>query len=295
MLTVSLLVNSCGTPAPIAQTHSDQESTSEAKQPNRWQQRVGQSALVISGALVASCLLIAKVRKLCADIVAPEQAKNITSSRVNDEVLLSMVEALQKQQHSAEEIAQMREELALLRLEFEDYRDYLDSRSGRQANLTGTFMENNTLLFLPGIIADLYKGEEIIKMSRNVEGNFLKSRGKDKDFEIDVIAITAERVFVIETKTTLRRKDVDRLVSRLENFHQLSFADKKLNKLIHGKPVHGGFSYRFNGKISPKDNVQEKRASEYARKHKLLTIPSFLSHKSSPKQVTRLRNFAPKK
>ena len=103
-------------------------------------------------------------------------------------------------------------------------------------------------MLLHRIIPDLY-GENVEKIVRNVEGNYARTHGRDKDFEIDAIVITPKRVFVIETKLTLKQKDVDRLVMLLENFQQLKFADERLRRLMRSKPVHGGLSYNFDPKI----------------------------------------------
>ena len=273
-------------PDAASQLRSRRTSASEEDKPDRWQQRAGRGALVISGALVASCLLITRVRKLCVRLVAPERAKHATPDHL-DKTLSSVWEG---QRHSKAEVARLQEELAVLRKEYEEFRDHTHNIGGKRANIVGSLFENDTVQALYRIIPALYKGEHVKKIVRNVEGNYAKTSGRDRGFEIDAIVITAKRVFVIETKLTLKHKDVDRLVMLLENFRQLKFADKKLHTLMRSKPVHGGFSYNFDPKIE-KEGERAKRVSKYAQQHKLLTIPRLLSDKSTPKQVYELRDF----
>ena len=161
--------------------------------------------------------------------------------------------------------------------------------AGRQTS-TALVFENDTIHALKEIIPDLYKGHRVKKIVRNVEGYFTKATGKNKYFEIDAIAITRKRVFVIETKISFKKEDVDRLIMLLENFHQFKFTDPKLHKLLRKKQVHGGFSYIFDYKIK-KEDALARRASKYAQDQKLLTIPNLLSHKSKPKQIQELRSF----
>ena len=283
-----LLVSSCGLPDPVAQWHSDRESAPEEDTHDRWQKRAKQSALVVSGALVASCLLVIKVRKLCVRIVAPERVRNVTPSSVDEATLLSM---LQSQQRSTSEIALLHEELAVLRKEYEEFHDYIQSSNGRLANVIGALFENDTVEALPKIISDLYKGEHA-KVVRNVEGSFSTVRGKIKYFEIDAMAITNKRVLVIETKVTMKRKDVERLNMLLENFHHIRFTDPRLNTVLRHKRVHGGLSYLFDHKLAPDSGMQAKSAANYAHQHHgLLTIPRLMSNKVHPQQVEKLREF----
>ena len=141
MLATALLVNGCGIPDAASQLNSRRGYVSEEDKPDNWQQHVGKSALVISGTLVASCLLIARVRKLCARLVAPERAKHVTPERL-DEALLSAWEA---QQHSKNKVEQLQEELAVLRKEYEEFRDQQHNSGGKQANILGSLFENNTV------------------------------------------------------------------------------------------------------------------------------------------------------
>ena len=274
-------------PDAASQLRSRRTYASEEDKPDRWQQRAGRGALVISGALVASCLLIMRVRKLCVRLVAPERAKHATPDHL-DKTLLSVWEG---QRHSKAEVARLQEELAVLRKEYEEFRDHMHNTGGKQANIVGSLFENDTVQALSRIIPTLYEGEHVKKIVRNIEGNYAKTSGTNRGFEIDAIVITAKRVFVIETKLTLKQKDVDRLVMLLENFRQLKFADKRLHTLIHNKPVHGGFSYNFDPKIE-KEGERAKRVSKYAQQHNLLTIPRLISNKSTPKQVDKLRDFS---
>ena len=284
-----LLLNSCGTPAPVTQLQSNHEPAPEEKTPNRWQKRAGQSALVISGALIASCLLVAKVRKLCVRIIAPDQVKSVNPPRVDETTLVS---AWQSPQHSANEIALLHEELAALRKEYEELHSYVQSNNGRTANILGSLFEHDTVKALPKIISDLYS-VKYARVVRNVEGSFSKGRGKNKNFEIDAIAITDEQVFVIETKLTLTRRGVDRFAEKLENFQQIKFKDRRLNKELKRRKVHGGLSYQADSKFEPDGSFRAKRASDYAyEKYKLLTIPQLVSDKAHPKQVDKLHDFS---
>ena len=287
ILTAALLLNSCGIPVSTTQRYSERETAPEEEQPSRWQKRAGQSAVVISSALVVSCLLIARVRKLCARVVTPQQTKN---TRV-DEKLLSILEA---QRHRDAEVAQLQEELATLSKEYKEYRSFLDVGVGKQAYINGFIFENETVHALYKIIPDLYEGEQVKKIVRNVDGYFSKTDGKNKDFEIDAIVITAERVFVIETKIKIKKRDVDRLVMLLENFHQLKFSNNNLHRLLRGKHVHGGFSYLFDAKIEKKGE-RVRKVAKYAQHHKLLTIHRLHSQRSTPSRVGKLRYFRQRK
>ena len=201
---------------------------------------------------------------------------------------------LEAQRHSDAEVARLQEELATLRKEYKEYRDYLDVGGGKQAYINGFVFENETVHALYKIIPDLYEGEQVQKIVRNVDGYFSKTSGKDKDFEIDAIVITAERVFVIETKIKIKKRDVDRLVMLLENFHQLRFSNNNLHRLLRGKHVHGGFSYLFDAKIE-KAGKRVKKVAKYAQHHQLLTIRRLHSQSSTPSQVNKLRYFRQRK
>ncbi len=269
MLATALLANGCGLPDPAAQLHDVQEFAAE-EQPDRGKKLVKQSALLISGASLAGCLLIAKMRKLCADIVASRQSKKHQS--------------IPSTKHS------LHEELTTLRQEYEEFRDYYNVVRGKQANINGFVFETQTVQALYKIIPDLYEGEQVKKIVRNVEGSYAEKPGRNKDFEIDAIVITTKRVFVIETKLTLKRGDIDRLITLLENFHQLKFAAQGLRHALRSKPVHGGFSYLTEAKTATA-GARSRRASKYAQQHRLLTIPRLSSDKSTPRQVAELQDF----
>lgn len=282
------LLSSCGTVGPVAELQGNDESVTEKDTTDHRHRRLQQGALIISGAVVTSCLVIARVRKLCARIVAPERVKNVAPSPADDKMLLSV---LQSQQRNADKLAELHEELVVLRKEYENFRADILRNGGRQANINGFAFENDTVQSLSLIIPDLYKGERVRKVVRNIEGSFSSQQEKGRGFEIDAIAITNKRVFVIETKVTLKRKDVDAFVARLEKFHQLNFADKELNNWMRDKPVHGGLSYYFDATLEIDDSTRTMQVSKYAREYKLLTIPRLLSDKARPKQVAKLRDF----
>ena len=283
IVTAALLLNSCGQYEHVAQLQAETEPQEE-KPPASWQQRVGQGALVVGGVVVASCLLMVKVRKLCASIVMTKQAKHLPQ-QMDEVTLLSDAPLLRYE----ERIAQLQDEVTTLQRKSEELRDFVHTNAGRQANLNGSFFEHDTEHALYRIIPNLYKGERVKKIFRNIDGHFSGSHSRNKDFEIDAIVVTEKRVFTIETKVTLTRRDVDRFVALLKKFPQLKFSNKEIYKAMRGKPVHGGFSYQFDARLE--DVVNARTASGYARKHNLLTIPRLTDHKSKPQQINKLRDF----
>ena len=292
-------------PDPVAQLQAEREPQEE-KPPASWQQRVGQGALVIGGVVVASCLLVVKVRKLCASIVMTKQAKHLPQQM--DEVALASDAPLLRYE---EKIAQLQDEIATLQREGEELRNFVNTNTGRQVTLNGSFFEHHTEHALYKIIPNLYEGERVEKIFRNIDGHFSDLHSRNKNFEIDAIVITTERVFAIETKVTLSRENVDRFVALLKKFPQLKFANKKIYEAVQSKPVHGGFSYQFDTKLkldvahatrtasARQGNEYKQRqavskvrsASGYARKHGLLTIPRLTDHKSRPQQLDKLSDF----
>ena len=284
---VALLVNSCGTLAPSArQLHADAPDRDDSVDVG-WQQYAERSAIVIGGVVVASCVLVARVRKLCVRIVAPERAQDTLPV---DKTLFAAMK--QWQARTTDELSKVQKELKVLRHEYDDFHTDMMSVIGRQANFNGFAFENDTVHALYRIIPKLF-GENVAQIMRNVDGYFPKPSGKRRHFEIDAVVITAKRIFVVETKVILKPKDVDRLVELLENSHKFKFADNELNKALRNKQVHGGFSYVYDSKLDPQDKVGKARvASRYARdQHRLFVISRLRADKSYPKKLEKLRDF----
>ena len=278
-------MSSCGLPDPAAQLQGETEPPEE-KPPASWQRQVGQGTLVVGGVVVASCLLVVKMRKLCTRIVMPKQAKHLSPQM--DEVALAADAQLQ---HYGEKISQLQDEVTTLRRESKKLHNFVHAAAGRQANLNGAFFEHSTEHALYKIIPNLYKSEKVKKIFRNIEGYLSSPYGKNKNFEIDAIVITAERVFAIETKVTLTRKAVDHFVTLLKKFPRLKFTNDEINVAVQNKSVHGGFSYQFDSKLNLDAASTARSASDYAREHNLLTIPSLTDYKSKPQWMNKLRDF----
>lgn len=248
-----------------------------------------QGTLIAAGVSIVSCLLITRVRKLCASVFAAERGDSL-SLRATDEMLVIL------QKHRATELQELHTEIATLRKQYEALQEgqtALHSNIGRQANINGFAFENDTLHALPEIISRLYKGEVVRKVMRNVEGRFARARGgKSKHFELDALVITTKRVFVIETKIVLKAKNVDHLARILNKFSNVKFADAGLSKELQGKPVHGGFSYLFDMKETFTDGRQPMSAAKYAREqYQMLTVPRLIANKTLPSSVEKLRDF----
>ena len=98
---------------------------------------------------------------------------------------------------------------------------------GQWGKLMESLVEGDLVELLRG------KGIEVDMTLQN-----LKKKKNGEEWELDIVAINGKEVVVVEVKTTMKVKDVDRFVNRtLENFIEKIFPEYK------DKTVYGAMAY----------------------------------------------------
>ena len=145
------------------------------------------------------------------------------------------------------EAAQQKTEAAL-----QEFKESVDkqcrelSRSVRNINTRwGQFMENLAEKDLPVLLRE--RGIQVDKILPHLLA--LKNDGYTRKAEYDLVAHNGEEIVVVEVKTTLFRKDIDRFLVKLGQFRNY-FSDWKDYK-IYGAMIYMGEAREEIGKAVP--------------------------------------------
>lgn len=269
----------------IAVGNAEQQSP-----PDKGSVVVIKAGAIVVGVAAVSCTLVPRVRKMCREGLLFLLRTNDNVGRHGKAVDVSEIDKLHR------DIDQLKDDAQLLADETKKIQltadENLRSMLGRQANFNGFAFENATAEALPRLLNELFPKLQMRNIVRNVEG-YYRDGDNIRRLEFDTIAISDQHVFVFESKIGLKRNHIDKFVKKLNNFSQITFDDKSLNKQLYGKNVHGGLSYMFDGKWSDKDNLERVYlVSRYAREQKkLLTIHRLNSAISDNLNLSKLYNF----
>ena len=268
---------------PLA-TNAEQERPTSSQKNSL---TVIKAGAIVAGVTAVSCIVIPRVRKICREALSLMTSSNDNVARQDQVADLKKIDQLRRE--VKEDIQLLADEIGSRRLTAdEDLRSML----GRQANFNGFTFENATADALPRLLNELFPRLRVHKIVRNVEGYYTEGN-KIKQLEFDSIAISDQHVFVIESKIGLKRSHIDKFIKKMNNFSSITFDDKRLNKELVGKKIHGGLSYMFDGKWHDKDNLERTYlVSRYARdSKKLLTIHRLNPGISNNLNLGKLHDF----
>ena len=149
-----------------------------------------------------------------------------------DEVMVSIKELTESQKETSE---QLKKTDALIKDLRESQKDLRDSQKETDRQLKKTEASFNTRW--GRLVESLVEGDLVRRLNERgipvqTTASSVKSSPDTQRYEYDIIAINGDQVIVVEVKTTLRIKDVDYFIEKLNMFKKF-FTEYK-NKKIHG-------------------------------------------------------------
>ena len=159
------------------------------------------------------------------------------------EVQKKTEESLQETQR---EVQKTQREVQKTQKEVRELNDSLKEANGNFNNKWGQFLEN----LLAGDLVKLLRKRKI-KASKIVQRTKIERGDKSTETEYDILAENDQTITLVEMKTTLKFKDVDKLLWKLKNF-------KRINPKHKEKTLYGGMAYLGLADDSIKHYIQKQ-------------------------------------
>ncbi len=136
------------------------------------------------------------------------------------------------------EMRDFKDEMRDFKDEMKDFKDEMNKRWGDLANKLGTFAEDIAAPNLPRVATNLFKELEHQLFMVNLYKHHPDNNALV--YEFDAVLETKHKVFLLETKYTVRGKYVEKLPKLIQNFKECfpNYADKELVTIFSSMKIH---------------------------------------------------------
>jgi len=116
----------------------------------------------------------------------------------------------------------------------------MNKKWGELSNKLGTFAEDIAAPNLPRIARDHFKVSVIKRFATNLRASPATSKSKHTIYEFDAVLESLDKVFLLETKYTVRDTYLKKIPTTIKNFKACypEYADKELIVLFASMKLH---------------------------------------------------------